>query len=139
MAQLSEEARKTQELHARLSAIEQQSDQLQGELALALQQQKSGGGSEHASPVQLERVVVSNAEPSALSGRVLSINRDWHFVVIDLGWDAVRIGDTVSIFRGDQLLAKARIERVQEGVCAATVLPEWETIEIRINDLVRVL
>ena len=59
--------------------------------------------------------------------------------MIDLGWDAVRIGDTVSIVRNGQLLAKARIDRVQEGVSAATLLSDWETAEIHVNDLVRVL
>ena len=59
--------------------------------------------------------------------------------MISLGWDAVRIGDVVSIFRNDQLQAKAKIERVQEGVCAATVLPDWKTEAIQLNDLVRIL
>jgi hypothetical protein len=60
-------------------------------------------------------------------------------VVISLGWDAVRIGDVVSIFRGNQLQAKAKIERVQEGVCAATVLPDWKTDALELNDVARVL
>lgn len=136
---LTEEAGKTQELQTRLSVMQSHMNQLQGELALALQQVGGGPPAEAADAVQLERIVVSNTEASGSNGRVVSINRDWNFVVIDLGWDTVRIGDTISIFRGDQLLARARVERVQEGVCAATLLPEWQAAEVRINDVVKIL
>ena len=92
-----------------------------------------------SNPVQLERVVVSHADASELKGRIVSVHQDWNFVVIDLGWDAVKIGDTVSIFHNEQLLAKARIERVQEAVCAATILPEWNAASVQVNDVARVL
>jgi hypothetical protein len=137
LAQLTEENTKGQELQTRLTGMQRYIDQLQGELAVTLQRAARTAGSEHA--VQLERIVVSNAAGSDLAGRVVSINRDWDFVVIDLGWDAVHIGDTVSIFRGESLIAKARVERVQEGICAATMLPEWRAVDIQINDVVRVL
>ena len=136
---LTEEVRKAQELRARLSMMQSHMDQLQGELALALQRVEGSAPPGEAGAVQLERIVVSETGAAASSGRVVSINRDWNFVVIDLGWDAVRIGDTVSIFRGDQLLAKARVERVQEGICAATLLPEWQAAEIHVNDVVKIL
>jgi hypothetical protein len=136
---LTEQTQNVRELQMRLAAMQQQLDQLQGELAIALQERQDGATRQGSGPVQLERIVVSDAASSGLHGRVVSVHRNWNFVVIDLGWDAVRIGDTISIFRNDQLLAKARIDRVQEGICAATVLPEWETAEIRVNDLVRIL
>ena len=137
---LTEEAQNTRKLQLRLTAMQQQMDQLQGELVVALQERPSGpAGGKEPGPVQLERVVVSDAQSSDLHGRVLSIHQDWNFIVIDLGWDAVRIGDVVSIFHDNELQAKARIERVQEGICAATILPEWKADGIRINDVVRVL
>lgn len=136
---LTKEAQKAQELQGRLSVMQRHMDQLQGELALALQQVGGGPQAGEANAVQLERIVVSDAGASGSNGRVVSINRDWNFVVIDLGWEAVRIGDTVSIFRGDELLARARVERVQEGVCAATLLPEWQAAEIHVNDVVKIL
>jgi hypothetical protein len=136
---LAEESRNSRTLQMRLSEMQQQLDQVQGELALTLKQ--DGGPSAASGAVQIAKVVVSDesAPPSAPSGRVISIHRDWDFVVINLGWDAVRIGDVVSIFRNEQLQAKAKIERVQEGVCAATVLPDWKTDALELNDLVRVL
>ncbi len=139
-ARLAAETRTVHELEQRLASTQHEASQLQGELAVALQQTgQKNAQAESSSAVQLERVVVSDVSTPALQGRVVSVHRDWNFVVIDLGWDAVRIGDMVSIFHNDQLLAKARIERVQEGVAAATLLPEWQKTEIHVNDLVRVL
>jgi len=137
VGRLSEETQTIRELQLRLAAMEQQMDQLQGELATALQQ--SGSANEgKAGAVELERIVVAKAD-APMQGRVVSVHPDWDFVIIDLGWDEVTIGDTVSIFRSDQLLAKARVERVQEGVAAATLLPEWKSAKIQVNDRVQLL
>jgi predicted RNase H-like nuclease (RuvC/YqgF family) len=138
VARLTEESQAVRNLQVRLTAMQQQMDQLQGELAMALQERQAPS-SAGARQVELERVIVSNEALSALQGRVVSVHREWGFVVINLGWDAVRIGDTVSIFRGEQLQARARVERVQEGLCAATVLPDWQTDVIRVDDAVQVL
>jgi gas vesicle protein len=139
MAQWTQERQTVQSLQERMTAMQRQMDQLQGELAVALQPPSRQSAKAASQAIQLERVVVSDAASSGLRGRIVSVHKDWNFVVIDLGWDAVRIGDTVSIFRENQLLAKARVERVQEGMCAASLLPEWETAEVHINDLVRPL
>ena len=137
VGRLSEETQTIRELQLRLAAMEQQMDHLQGELATALQQ--SGSANEgKAGAVELERIVVAKAD-APMQGRVVSVHPDWDFVIIDLGWDEVNIGDTVSIFRSDQLLAKARVERVQEGVAAATLLPEWKSAKIQVNDRVQLL
>ena len=144
VGRLTEETRKMRELQVRLAAMQQQMDQLQGELAVTLQEHQGTPArvlqqQPQFAPVQLEKIVVSDAGSVGLQGRVLSVHQDWSFVVIDLGWDAVKIGDVASVFRNEQLLAKVRVDRVQEGICAATVLPEWEHADIRVNDSVRVL
>ena len=141
MARLAHEDLITQELQDRLLAMQRQFDEVQGELAVALQSRTAETAGAGGGMVQLEKVVVSQPAiaDAASQGHVVSVHPEWKFVVIDLGWDAVRIGDVVSIYRDEALLGKARVERVQESVCAATVLPEWTTQEIRINDFVRVL
>lgn len=141
MSRLTEEERTIQELRENLVATQRQFDLLQGELAMALQ--RSTAISTPATPktVQLEKVIVTPAPSSGggIQGRVVSVHPEWKFVVVDLGWSTVNIGDVVSIYRNEQFLAKARIERVQEQVCAATLLPEWSETEIEINDVVRIL
>ena len=139
VGRLSQSSQSTRQLQMRLAAMQQEMDQLQGELARTLQERQKGAKAGEAKPVELERIIVSDAATPSLQGRVVSVHPEWHFVVVDLGWNAVKIGDTISIFRKEQLLAKARVERVQEGVCAATVLPEWESSEVRVNDFARVL
>lgn len=132
LTRLAEETRTIRTLHARMAAMQGQMDQLQGELSLSLQQDGSKGRGDGA--VRLERVVVSTEGLGSPDGRVVSVHPDWNFVVLNLGWDQVKIGETVSIFRNEQLMAKARVERIQEGVCAATVLPEWKIADVQQND-----
>lgn len=139
VGRLTEESRSARELKARLAGVQRQMEQLQGELVVALEAREGSVPPASAGPVQLERVVVSGPGSPRLQGRVMSVHQDWNFIIVDLGWDAVRIGDTVSVFRDDRLLAKARVERVQEGICAAAILPEWKAAEIRVSDLARVL
>lgn len=138
VGRLSQETGSVRELRMRLGTMQSQMDQLQGELALALQR-TTGTDAAAQQPVQLERILVSTLETPGLRGRVLSVHPEWNFVLIDLGWNVVNIGDTLSIVRNGQMLAKARVERVQEGVCAATLLPESEIAKVQINDAVQIL
>ena len=139
LAQIAEEQHTIRELEARLVATEQRMGRLQGELSLAVQGARPDRRGE-TGPIQLERVLISSGSggPGPM-GRVVSVDEHWSFVVIDLGWNTVKIGDTVSIFRHDELLAKARVERVQEDVAAAAILPEWQDAEVEINDVVGIL
>lgn len=139
LSRLAEEGRTIQQLELRLSAMTQQMERLQGELALVLNRRSSDVKERGTAAIELERVLVSDDASADLQGRVVSVHSDWAFVVVNLGWDAVKIGDTISISRNDELLAKARVERVQEAVSAATILPEWEAKTIHVNDHVRVL
>ena len=136
---LAEETRSARELQLRLAATQEQMTQLQGELALTQQDRQAASPSAGTAPVQLERVVVSSGDSVGLGGRVVSVHKDWNFVILDLGWDTVRAGDTVSILREGRVIAKARVDRVQQEICAATLLPGWETAEVHVNDLVKFL
>ena len=148
---LTGESQNVRELQTRLTALQQQMEQLQGELVVMFQEQEQRQAkgrtkrkpqratTKRADLIELQRIVVSGETSPAFHGRIVSVHHDWNFVIIDLGWDMVKVGDTVSIVRDEQLLARARVDRVQEGVCAATVLPEWETESVRVNDTVQML
>ena len=138
---LQQEERIVLELQGRLLAMQHQFGRLQGELAMTLEAKTGKAPAAEAAAVQLEKVVVSRASDpeTAFAGRVISFDPQWRFVVMDLGWDAVDIGDVVSIYRHEQLLGKARVERVQEAVSAASLLPDSLEAEIQINDVVRLL
>lgn len=133
---LNDQGQTIQELRLRVALVQQQVEQLQGELVVVLEGQSP---SRADAAIELERVIISNTASAAFQGRVVSVDPSWDFVIVDLGWDHVKIGDMVSIFRNEELLARARIERVQERVAAASVLPEWETTQIQVNDTVKAL
>jgi len=138
---LAKEEQSVRELQERLTTMQRQFDLLQGELAMTLQERPAGSTATDDQMVQLEKVVVTHPTSSGvgLQGRILSVHPEWKFIVLDLGWDVVKIGDIVSIYRDNQLLAKARVERIQEEVSAATLLPDWVNVDVHINDVVRPL
>ena len=138
-ARIEEEQQNAHKLQVRLSSMQQQMEQLQGELSVALQERANETTAKGTGPVQLERIVVSDERMANSRGRVVSVHGQWNFIVVDLGWDSVKIGDTLAIFRNEQMTAKARIDRVQEGVCAATLLPGWTTDSVRVNDVAKAL
>ena len=139
IGRLAEEAQTIRGLQQQITVQEQQMAQLQGELADALHLAQAAPAASSSAAVELERIMVSSETSPTLQGRVISVHPEWNFVVIDLGWDAVKIGDTVSIVRNDALLAKAKVERVQEGIAAAAIMPEWDAEKVQINDRVKLL
>ena len=139
VGRLAEESRTIRELQQDLRIQEQQMAQVQAELSSALQRAQASAEAAPEAAVELERVMVSGAGTPTFQGRVISVHPEWNFVVVDLGWDAVKIGDTISILRNNAFLAKAKIERVQEGVSAAALMPEWSAAEIQVNDRAQLL
>jgi hypothetical protein len=139
MDRLAQEDLMVKDLQVRLQTTQQHADRIQEELMLALNAAGAGAGSSRT--VQLERVIVEpgGAEAAKPTGRVVSVHPEWRFLIVNLGWSSLEIGDVVSIFRRDELLGKARVERVQEAASAVTLLPEWSGTEIQVDDVVRAL
>ena len=143
---LEAEANAVELLQGRLAQMESQVSQLQAELLLSARgrdelaqrlQAQAGGGQ-----TELEKIKVAVGPLDGFgtaAGKILQINPEWQFVVINLGWQALNIGDVLGIYRGDQLVAKVKVERIQEQVAAASILPEYRTAEIAVNDRVAVL
>ncbi len=136
LARLLAEERTVERLTRQLASMGREIEALQSELAVAIEMRPTGSGGE---VVALDRVVVGAAGEAGPEGRVVSVHPEWRFVIVDLGWDQVRIGDLVAISRQDERLATARIERVQEDLAAATLLPDSDEVTIQVNDVARVL
>jgi len=61
----------------------------------------------------------------ALEGRVLVLNKDYNFGVIDLGSrDGVGLGNIFSIYHKNQLLGEAKVEKVHDSMAAIGFTPE---------------
>ena len=143
---LEAEAQAVELLQGRLAQTESQISQLQAELVLAarareeLAQRLPAQAGRGAAELEKIKVVVGPLGGlNEASGKIIQVNPDWQFVVVDLGWHAVNIGDVLGVYRGDQLIAKVKVERIQEQVAAASILPEYRTADITVNDRVAVL
>ena len=136
---LEEEANAVELLKGRLAQTESQINQLQAELVLSVRAREELAKAQAGSaPIELEKIKVT-VRPLGLSGdsgKIIQVNLDWQFVVVDLGWNALSIGDVLGIYQGDELIAKAKVERVQEQVAEASILPEYQTAAIAMNSRV---
>lgn len=130
-----------QELQERLSVVQHHFGLLQEEFMLSMRARGGQRAGSAASSVELEKVVVMppNSSATGWEGRVVAVHPEWQFVVLDLGWELVNLGDLVAIYHEGQMIAKARIERVQKEASVATLLPEWAVEQIAVNDAVRAL
>ena len=85
---------------------------------------------------ELERIVVKTTP--ILVGRVLMVNREYDFIVADLDrGDNVKLGDVLSVYRNEKFIARVQVERLEENICAAAVLPGWQNVEFNESDEVR--
>lgn len=92
---------------------------------------------------EAEKIVVKPAAdtpaPKLLEGKVMVVNREFNFVVVNLGSkEGIQSGTTVSISREDKPIATAQVERIYENMSAATVTDEVKKGSIKEGDLVRV-
>ena len=74
-------------------------------------------------------------EPSFAHGEVLTVNREFAFLVINLGRShGMEEGMVLSIKRDDRNLAQARVETVREHISAAALVDKENLSQIRAGD-----
>jgi hypothetical protein len=73
----------------------------------------------------------------ARTGKVLEVNADWDFIVVDLGSNdgAVERGEML-VNRDGKLVAKVRLSRVEETHSVANVMSAWKQTDVQVGDLV---
>lgn len=89
--------------------------------------------------VELEKIVVT-ADPavSIVTGNILVVNKEFGFVVVDLGRkDDLKLGDVLSVYRGTELIGKVQVERLEQEISIASLLPDWRKAEFKENDVVK--
>ena len=80
------------------------------------------------------------AAPKAQSGKVLVVNREFNFVVVNLGSrDGIRAGARYEILRGGQRIATAEVEKIYDNMSAANLLQEEKKSEVKEGDEVRLI
>lgn len=85
--------------------------------------------------IELERIVVK-AE-GELEGRVLVVNREYNFIVVDIGSkDDIELGSTLTVFRAGRYVGEAQVEKVYDTMSAATIKKESKSGAISVDDSV---
>jgi len=75
---------------------------------------------ENVAPLKVKSKPVKKEIPQAQEGKILVINKEYNFAVINLGSkDGVRIGDVYSAYRGSKLIGDVKVEKVHDSMAAA--------------------
>jgi predicted nucleic acid-binding Zn-ribbon protein len=86
---------------------------------------------------ELDRLRDDGRAPMELSGRVLAINKQWNFVVLDVGKDDKLVeGVDLTVYRGETLIGKIKTVSVESNTAIADILPDWTKTEIQVGDKV---
>ncbi len=91
-----------------------------------------------APTVELEKIVIKPG--SVTTGKITMVNKEYAFVVVNLGSQHnIKVGDVLSVYRNDEFIGKVQIERAEEKMSAAAVLPDWQNVEFKENDIVKTI
>ncbi len=74
------------------------------------------------------------------AGKVLVVNREFNFVVANLGSrDGIRAGTRYEILRNGQRIATAEVEKIYDNMSAANLLQEEKKSDVKEGDEVRLI
>ena len=83
---------------------------------------------------------VSATSSQASEGQVVVVNREYDFIVMNLGKNhGLSVGQEFQILHGQEVLGKVKVEKVYDELSAAAILPESKKDSIREGDTVRPL
>jgi len=126
--QLGELTNKKEDLEKKIQDLEAAAQQPQpqnkgidlGTVVVGPEQAKAPAAVEGAANVE---PVQKKARNSAQEGKVLVINKDYNFVVINLGSkDGVNIDDVFSVYRGNKYIGDVKVEKIHDSMSAAELL-----------------
>ncbi len=101
---------------------------------------RTGGAGAGSTAVRGEPVEPRTGGKAALEAKVLVVNREYNFVVLNVGSkDGIRKGSRFSITRGSQALATAEADKVYDNMVAANLLEEAKKGDIREGDAARLI
>lgn len=99
-----------------------------------------------AQQVELPPIVVNSngqavsfndgAAVHGFNGKVVSVNKDNNFVIVDLGESSgVKLGDVISVYRDSKYIARLEVIQVRQDISAADIKEQWA--EIKAGDIVK--
>ena len=99
--------------------------------------------------VDLQKVVVNKSDGTALqgamapsgpnlSGQVLVVNREFDFVVVNLGKNnGMQVGQMFEVYRDNDVLGRVKVEKVYDALSACAIQPDAKKDQLREGDKVR--
>lgn len=76
-------------------------------------------------------------EVPAVAGKVLLVNPEWNFVVVDLGREDKLLPNVeMIVHRGEQMIGRVRISAVMDRISVAEIERDWQQIPIQEGDRV---
>jgi uncharacterized protein YoxC len=82
----------------------------------------------------------STASGVAAQGQVVVVNREYDFVVMDIGKNqGIAIGQKFEVVRGSDVLGTVKVEKVYDDLAAAAILSDADVTAIQEGDTVRSL
>ena len=150
MKQLQEEKAERQKLDERLDALQKASSdkpntEQTSDLLVKLQKaqeekeeltRKLREMSVPENPVKIRDIIVQ--ADRKFSGSVLTVNKEFNFIIIDIGQvDGIIKGTELIVHRGKKLVGKVKVEKVYEKMSAATIIPKWMQDEVKEDDSVK--
>ncbi len=119
-----------------LQAIREERDKFQDEAANLALQNKRYQDMLGILPNEGANVARGDLDPN-LEGRVLEVNADWNYVVLDLGRKKIRENVQLLVARDGRFVAKLRVSKVLRNISIAEVLSEPRMVgDIRKSDRV---
>lgn len=75
--------------------------------------------------------------PKGLSGKILVVNKEWNFVILDLGSeDELAANAEMLVHRNDKLVGKIKISAVSKTISIGEILNDWEQSALKEGDFV---
>jgi hypothetical protein len=88
--------------------------------------------------IELEKIVIKPG--SAISGKIIMVNKEYAFVVVNLGsLHNIKVGDILYVYRDNEFIGKVQIERTDEKISAAYILSDWQSEEFKEGDTVKTI
>ncbi len=70
-----------------------------------------------------------------LNGKIVVVNKDWNFVVIDVGFsEGALINGVFLVHRGDKLIGKVRVSSVTPSLALAEIVNDWQMTPFKEGD-----
>lgn len=134
-------------LESNLKALQEEKSVLEGRLdEMGVYLEKKAPKAESKEYIELPPIVVRSqdkrssqekgAEKKELEGRILDVNKENNFVVIDLGQESgVRAGDNFQVYRQGKNIATIETMQVRRNIAACDI--KKETASISVGDTIR--